>query len=403
MNNMRQHNLRGRGQAGDEALRCRPGPGRHGDWKLIHRLFLVTILGMGICGVHPQAHGDAVKLGGFWIDGVDVQNIADGKVYYYNSVGSEFVQPLDKLHGLKIDRYPQLARFDQAAQAGDDTTALEALLDAQVTVIEPWLRQWIQFQTMNVYDRLNLPIKAIETFLRLAYESAPKQYLAKPPLKSLAQASDVVKADLHTRLTSAQTDLSVGPSADPIRQALQALSNDKSDEGETPSPVVDNSDEGSPADHDDHGKTPDQPASASTTLILPKVLDLGDPITKMLLSRDYAAALSAVDRLLATENKQVAMRLFQRGLAQLGMGDVTHNHDRYLDAGLTFMRVVSHYPTTRYAGPSLVEAAVVHTKIGRHNVAARLCRQAQVLIDSEEDSNYGAKLSRIVQQVENMN
>ena len=57
---------------------------------------------------------DSVKLGSFWIDGVSVSNIANGKVYYYNDIGDEFVKPLDQLFGLKLDQYPELGRYESA-------------------------------------------------------------------------------------------------------------------------------------------------------------------------------------------------------------------------------------------------------------------------------------------------
>ena len=45
------------------------------------------------------------------------------------------------------------------------------------------------------------------------------------------------------------------------------------------------------------------------------------------------------------------MRLFQRGVAQFQTAESSGDQKMYLDAGLSFMRVVIHYPGSGFAGP----------------------------------------------------
>ena len=219
----------------------------------------------------------------------------------------------------------------------------------------------------GVYDRLDQPVQALETFLQLAYSEPEEHYLASISLDSITAAGDPVKQDIVARLEAAQFELSGQPQAEVIQRLMGKLNGgagtttptaggttaaNTTATGRTPSP----------------DETPPAPGGASR-INLPRVLDLGDPITKMILTGHYDQAVAAADRAVSNEGKQLSMRLFQKGVAQLKLAEAGGDHDRYLDAGLSFMQVVIHFPESGYVGPSLVEAGVVHYKIGQAEIA----------------------------------
>ena len=129
---------------------------------------------------HPRpspALGDAVKVGSFWFDGVTVDRIEDGKIYYYNNAGTEYVKPLDQLAGLKLDKYPQLAQYDAATNNNASDDALKAVIELSRTAQEPWLRQHALYLMANAYSKAGQAVPAVETFLQLAYTRPPEYYL----------------------------------------------------------------------------------------------------------------------------------------------------------------------------------------------------------------------------------
>ena len=335
---------------------------------------------------------DAVKLGNFWIDGVTVNNITNGNIYYYNDIGDEFVKPLEQLQGLKLDRYPQLERYENASNQ-DDRAALEALSELNQILHEPWLRQWTLYLLTGAYDKLNQPVQALETFLQLAYSGPEEHYMASVSLRSILEVDEQVKQDIVARLDAARYELESQPQARAIERLIDQLKPGSG--GDTPRA----SDPTTTTEASTTPPTDSLPSGGAAKINLPRVLDLGDSITKMILTGHYDQAVTAADRAIATQSRQISMRLFQKGIAQFRLAQAADDQEKYLDAGLSFMQVVIHFPESSYVGPSLVEAGLVHYKIGHVEIARRLLNQATGLIDTEEDAHYAQRLDELMAQV----
>lgn len=366
------------------------------------------------------ASADAVKLGGFWIDNVTVQGIVDGKVLYINSIGTEFSRPIQALEGLKLTPYPQLGLAQESIGAGNDRLAVRNLLEVQRKAREPWVRQWVSYQLVDVYNRLNEPAKAADTFLSLARERADVAYLAKPPLESLARAPEPTKKELSTRLTALLKELGNEPQADPVRKLLDLVASPTPPSPAPARPAVSpytyappRSDAAAPAAGTPPPATPakargserPQPVAAAqgrasnAAVVLADRIDEQDPITQLLEAGEFDKALSAVDKLLSQSDDQMPMRLYQRGVAQFALAQQNGSRDQYMDAGVSFMRVVTYFPKSAYAAPSLIEAGFVSAQIGRRDVAEKLYDKAKPLIDAPTEPRYAARLEQLSQSL----
>lgn len=349
-----------------------------------------------IASLSGSLQADAVKLGSFWIENVSVEHIADLKIYYYNNIGVEFAESVDELHGLKLDQNPHLAAYEQAMSDGDCRLAADALLSADRLSHDPWLHQWILRCLIRVYDKLNQPTQAVETFLELLASDAPPAYLDPGPLESLKKADDPTRADLRSRLRAAE----LSSRSDSAKKAIQSLLAQLS-----PSSAVLDLENPPPPSPSGTGLDSPDGISASTAsggVIMPRALtaDPNDPVTKLLVAGRFAPALAAADRALTSEQAHVDVRLFQRGLAQsLLAAQQGGDRDLYLDAGLSFMRVVTYFPNSDLVGPSLVEAGLVHAQIGRLDIARQLAEKAQSRLDPDTNANYAAKLEQLLTKV----
>ncbi len=393
---------------------------------------------------------DAVKLGGFWINDVTVDDISDEQLIYVNRMGLEDVKPLASVQGLKITAYPELAQAQDAIDAGNEQAAAEALVNLRATVREDWLRNWVSYLLIGVYDRAGQPIQAVEAMVDLAGRTDDGVYFQQPPTASIQAADGLTQKTVNDLLIGGK-DFVSGANGEAALSALLELVDVVPSDPPTPDPFVDpvpppavqtvpdtrgasrtdpdgdldsdpdagfdtdagfDADEGFDAAPDaggdsgfdrdfDSAAEPELPmadddyASAQSVITVPRLLDTRDEVTRLLISGKFQDALSRVEALTASDPSNRAMRLYQRGLAQLGFAETSGDHDAYLDAGLSFMRVVTQHPRTRFAGPSLLEAAVVNGKLGRADIARRLLARAGTMIDVDEDPRYAQRLSQM--------
>ena len=92
-------------------------------------------------------------------------------------MGTEFSRPLESVEGLKLSIFPQLARAQEAIVSGDDRAALETLQEVRGKADTPWLQQWVNHRLTGVYDRLNMPLEAVDTFLLLVNQAGVQVFL----------------------------------------------------------------------------------------------------------------------------------------------------------------------------------------------------------------------------------
>jgi len=349
-----------------------------------------------------MASADEIKLGGFWIGDVSIQGVEDAQVVYFNRVGTEFTRPIQAVQGLKLSAYPQLEDAYEALDNKDDLAALQALEDVRGKTGSPWLQQWVSHLLVAVYNRLNMPSEAVDRFLWLARDGAIPFYLSDPPLTSLAQTSPEVQHTLHQRITIAMEDLVGQPATMVIKQLLEPLEARQADDHSGQPP--DSGQAGGTLVGDvgrTPGQEPEKPVApqGKTNLVLSRFLDVGDAVTQMLVHGQFDQALAQANQLLQQGKHDLPMRMYQKGIAQLYLAQASGDNKQYHDAGLSFMSVLAYFPDSNYAGSSLVEAAVVHSKIGRRDIAKKLYERASFVLDTQEDPRYADRLEQLTDRL----
>ena len=318
---------------------------------------------------------DSVKLGGFWIDDVTVREIVYGKIVYATATGSERVQPLAKLQGLKLTAFPDSVPGQAALDAKDYEQVLARFAEIARQARRPWVRHWALSHEIAALDQLGRPTEAVEAYLQLVREQADPHFLATPPLDSLRQATDQKKKDLAENLKRVRKKLAKGSAREPFAKMIAMLE---------------------PGQPDDAVTDQDAPGPEVPALPVAAALAESDPITKLLQARQFDQALAETARRLRGKEPHLSMRLYQQGLAQLYLAQQSDDRRLYLDAGLSFMRVAICFRKSIYTGPALLEAGVVHEKIGRHELALKLWRKAQLEIDPEADPVLAQRLAAML-------
>lgn len=135
------------------------------------------------------------------------------------------------------------------------------------------------------------------------------------------------------------------------------------------------------------------PAASPSAITLPTKITPG-PIVELLRQGKFNEALTQLDQQLKKPGN-LARNLYLKGMAQLELADKTGKRVAYLDAGLSFMRVVTYFPDSAFFGPALVETGYVHHKIGRDDLARSLYDRAQPLIDPKTDPAYNQRLNKL--------
>ena len=140
--------------------------------------------------------------------------------------------------------------------------------------------------------------------------------------------------------------------------------------------------------------------NADSTLTLPaRMMSDTDPVATLLRQGRFAQVIVETDGLLEKEPGNTAVRLYQRGIAQLNLGQNNHDPTLIKDAGLSFMRVVIFFSKSgNYClGPSLMEAGYVHQLIQQPQLAHNLYERAAKLIDAHNEPGLRQRLDRLRQ------
>jgi len=118
-----------------------------------------------------------------------------------------------------------------------------------------------------------------------------------------------------------------------------------------------------------------------------------DPVTKLLARSQYQRAKDRLKEVIKKAGTgKTSLYLYQMGVADLYLaevadkaGDAKQAQQLYRTAGLSFMRVTIHFPRSKVAGPALIEAALVHLKINRKDIAAKLLKKANESVDPDDE------------------
>ncbi len=394
-------------------------------------------------GFFPQvARADDVKIADIWIKEVTVQGITAGSLNYLTDAGGKRSAPLETVQGIRITTLPALDQGQIALAAGKFEEARAAFAQAVANAKQPWIRQYAQMLLVQSLDKLNKSFDAVDTYVTLARSNPDPAFLKFPPLNAVGATPANLKADLDRKLTEAATALARNPALPAVRAMQEKL-------GFTPPPAAAPATPATPAATPaaaapgvpEAAATPATPAAAapavtpapaapavaapapaapaapptpptpaagsalaaftaaSTSAIpLPKAMNADDPVALLLRAGKFDEALAKCNQALSGSSGagELYLRIYQRGLAQLNIA-LARNSDQALikDAGLSFMRVVIHAPKSVYVGPSLMEAGLVHQKIGRLDIAQRLYDKAALLIDADADPDMAQRLAKL--------
>lgn len=331
----------------------------------------------------PASLGDAVKLSGFWIEDIIFERIEDGKVVYVGPNGNVIEAELSGLEGLKLDDYPRLSQGLAEAEAGDTAKAIQSLQAVRDQAAEAWLKHFAQWKLLSLYDQASDGLNAVRTYLALIEEGAPRAYLDNPPINAAAtippdQAAAAVES--LNRARNAARNQRVIEHLDTLIEMVQLQgAGDGGREGDAPADEADGAGVTVPRD----------------AILLPE--DAPDSSTVALIRQ------GRLDRALASVNRDVqevgglSENLFFKGLIERAIADASEADEQtrqalYKDAGLTFMRIVIHFPRSRYAPLATLEAGYIHEQLGQPEVATRLYAEAEASITQDDYPRYHARL-----------
>ena len=336
--------------------------------------------------------GDQIKIADNWYDNVTIVSVQEGKMVYVLQTGKQIKHKLDRVMGIKMGAYPQLAGAQDAMDRNDLKTAARHFASVRRKVKEKWLINWIDYRRMQLGDRLSDPVAALSALMQLARNDGDAFYLKDLPMTAISKANLATVRDLERRLALAlrrtKQDSTAAEAISSMRAQLRLVEQRR----QTP-----NSGGATAAVAYKHPAKLARSAIALTRAL--SLTDPDDPVTQHLRTGEFTAALKMVDRNLKTSPQTMARRLYQRGMAKLAMADRSGDEDAYKNAGLDFMRVVIYYPkSTSYVGACLLEAGYVHLKIARADIAATLFGHAGSYI-GESEPELSARLETLKREL----
>ena len=328
---------------------------------------------------------DGVKLSGLWVEPVTVYGIEGGQVRYQVASGRVLNRPIQNLEGLKLGRYPDLAKAEQLLDRGEDAEAAAALRGVMAGAREDWVRWFSGKQLVTIYSRLDDADPASAIYIDMVISGADLGYIAEPPVDVLARADVAVRQRVSELAATAKN--TVGPDRAAL---LDKLIDASGQPGGVALPVT------GPGDAGGAGA----PAGG---LVLSASAPPGTAVN-LFRQGDYLRMLTVADEAL-TQPGKTAAELYLKGMAQLALAEQADEdaggesggaggEGLYKSAGLSFMRVLVYFPRSAVAGPATLEAGYVHEKIGRADIAQRLYDRAGPLIDPREDPVYFQRLSQ---------
>ena len=323
------------------------------------------------------AQEDAVKLSGMWIEPVTVVSIDNGLIEYETEQGVRISRSLDLLEGMKLGRYPSMNDAQEAIEQGDDQTAAIMLKQTIDQAHERWLQHYAGAQRFHALERIDKAEEAVQVFIDLMMDDADLVYLLDPPVDGLA------RADAADRLRAIELINAVKDSLDEQRvELLQKLL----DAAGQPEAVVEADATGT--------QTPVDTTTQQTGIPISTSAPPGS-IVNFYRKGQLDRAMIAVEEALGQPGR-TSSELYLKGMIQLAIADQSADMDGYKSAGLSFMRVVTYFPRSAVAGPAWLEAGYVHEKIGRDDIALKLYRRAQPLIDEKEDPACYRRLTELL-------
>jgi hypothetical protein len=371
-------------------------------------LCLLLVLGLG-----ATAQADQVNANGLWISAQSILGIRDGKLIYANQWGDQVSTKLDQVQALRIDQIPKIEQAYEQMDAENYERAAGLWQDAlrQAQRQGKWLEHIVRYKMLECYDRTGDFRRAVQQYFRLVQDRTRARrgedrtdifFLKRPPLASMENAKESDRKEYIGRLEPLIPKLEGDPQA-LLRKLVRRLGQGIVEQPPDPDPDTSGS---SGADDGPDFAAPLPPReSEDPELVLPKQID-NDEVTNHLLRNQYAQAEAKATEWLTTTTRSMALRLYQRGLARMGLARQNdHDPQTYKAAGLDFVRLSVWRPKSLYLAPAVMELIEVHRQLGMMEQVRLLMSPEQfdstltIGIDEDDDPKLYERWQRIQERI----
>jgi tetratricopeptide (TPR) repeat protein len=325
-------------------------------------------------------HADAIMLSDLWVENVDIQTIADGRMAYITAAGGQVEVALERVQGVRLTAHPQYEQGVAAVEAGNYAQAVRLLSEVRNRSRQQWVDQLASRHLVKAHAGANQPLEAVQAWLPLA-QQAHAWFVPPAPVDAVAAATPQQKNRIRDLLRPAVTRAPAGEVREAMQALLNAATSDAPPATAMPAP-------GTPATGATAAATQ---AAAESAILLPARMTDG-PVVDLLRRGQFQEALDQVNRDLQSTG-EMSRNLYLRGMAQLGLAELSGEAAHYKDAGLSFMRVLVHFPRSPWVGYARGELGYVHAVIGRPERARSLYATARIEIGEDEDPNYYHRIS----------
>jgi hypothetical protein len=335
----------------------------------------------------------------------EIQAIQNAQVFYIDPAGRRQKRAVEEVWALSFDEFEALDKAEQAITDRDYDAARKRLLEAMIATDSRMHQLWIRHRLNRVHDLREEYAEACahlaEIFIldpdpywaRMEPRCAPAPNpdpgsttyaAAREAMDALARADRAVKlqaiqqsiASMTAKLRPMLADLEKsydGPAIEPgstisgvlkseIGKWSEAANRPTSPEAaESPAQVAPETERREPGPPPVAATTPAQPSSTPPGPESPEAIDA------LLREQRYNEALTLCEGI-ATElgNRDVAQFLFQ-------FGEALRRTGKPRDAAVMYMRGAVLYPASSFAGPCLVETALLYrSTFNRPETARRL-------------------------------
>lgn len=340
-----------------------------------------------LCGVllpSQPVWADAVRINEIWQPGSRVLDCDGVELRYVDPQGRDRRRALAHIQGIQLDAYPNYYDGVALVAQGQDQLALRLLrstLDA-AQGREEWLAADVAQRLAALYDRAGDGAAAAQVYLDAAARKPAPAFLSTPPLGSVANLAQRQRLALRPRIERLYRD-----SADPAARRFLEVLRQTVLTGSAPAPAQGAVRPGAGVPLAIAApRSPDGPAyPVNSAVLLPQRLPRSAAADLLVAGQPDAAAAAAQ----AAMNTRVSDEaLFLRGVARFDSARRSSHVAGYKDAALDFLRVVTLFPHSGYAGPALVEAARAMRALDEPAAAAALLEEARPRLDPQDAPRY---------------